>query len=707
MGIFNEFHRKEKPVFTGIARGVGGFAFGKAAAAGGGGAEAVIYTQNSGGIIQTYDAPGGDVYKVHIFTTPGNLVWGDPSVTSIEYTVIGGGGGGGFQHGGGGGAGGLSSTDPTVPAPRRSSPVPITPGSYSVTVGYGGNGHSAYNPAEYPRIRKAAQGDGSSLAYNGGTISVGGGGQGGNYAADPNRYGNSVTNGSAGGGGSTEGDAASPTATAPNSTFGSPGGYGRYAGGGGGGFLTPGGNVAPVSPYNTNPAAANGGGGVGIRMTGPPTERQVVGSLWDPTNSPDPEGGYFAGGGGGGTHGAGQPYRGPAVNGGGAGGFSTPTNARTDPQWNPPAGGNYMGNHAEMHTGGGGGGSGAAGVSGGKGGNGVVIVRYTIPSSDSTERTVASATGGAISVFNCPGDSILGAGQKVIHVFVGSGTFTVPASFNKTVEYVAIGGGGGGGMSGGGGGAGAFVHGTTPISGPGSFAIRVGEGGMGRGNQSQEENGQSGQPTTIAFPSSVTALGGGGGASGSNAAGVAYPGGSGGGGGESATTGGTGADTYPGNSNDVSPANGWGYDGADYASGGPTFAGAGGGGAGGSGTGGDTTNAGVGGPGIRLPSTFHSPLMAPVGNNGGGLGVMNPGAPAPTQLYWVCGGGPGGYEGTGTAKPGGVGGGGYQYGTNINSHPDSHGRTSTGSGGAASNVYNGTNSGGSGACGIVLIAYPV
>ena len=31
MSIFNEFFKKEKPVFTGIARGVGGFGFGAAA----------------------------------------------------------------------------------------------------------------------------------------------------------------------------------------------------------------------------------------------------------------------------------------------------------------------------------------------------------------------------------------------------------------------------------------------------------------------------------------------------------------------------------------------------------------------------------------------------------------------------------------------------------------------------------------------------
>ena len=42
MGIFNEFHKKEKPVFTGIARGIGGFGFG-ASAAGGGAAAGCSY----------------------------------------------------------------------------------------------------------------------------------------------------------------------------------------------------------------------------------------------------------------------------------------------------------------------------------------------------------------------------------------------------------------------------------------------------------------------------------------------------------------------------------------------------------------------------------------------------------------------------------------------------------------------------------------
>jgi len=105
MGIFNEFHRKEKPVFTGIARGVGGFAFG--AAIGGAGGGGVANIEASGGIIHEWTEPGPGVkYRAHIFINPGNF-----DVSSIpgshpgtmEYLVVGGGGGGAGDNGGGGG----------------------------------------------------------------------------------------------------------------------------------------------------------------------------------------------------------------------------------------------------------------------------------------------------------------------------------------------------------------------------------------------------------------------------------------------------------------------------------------------------------------------------------------------------------------------------------------------------------------------------
>ena len=110
MGIFNEFNKKEKPVFTGIARGIGGFAYG-AGAAGGGGSTDFGPPQGlvaSGGIISEYE-DGASVYKAHIFTAPGTF-----TITStgnygstVDYLVVAGGGGAGSGGGGGGGAGGM------------------------------------------------------------------------------------------------------------------------------------------------------------------------------------------------------------------------------------------------------------------------------------------------------------------------------------------------------------------------------------------------------------------------------------------------------------------------------------------------------------------------------------------------------------------------------------------------------------------------
>ena len=106
MSIFNEFFKKEKPVFTGIARGVGGFAFGTSASTGGtGGGENVLA---SGGFLSEYN-DGGVNYVAHIFVGPGTFDLPSanaPSITNLEYLMVGGGGAGGDGDvGGGGGAG--------------------------------------------------------------------------------------------------------------------------------------------------------------------------------------------------------------------------------------------------------------------------------------------------------------------------------------------------------------------------------------------------------------------------------------------------------------------------------------------------------------------------------------------------------------------------------------------------------------------------
>ena len=117
---------------------------------------------------------------------------------------------------------------------------------------------------------------------------------------------------------------------------------------------------------------------------------------------------------------------------------------------------------------------------GGNGGPGFVAIRYTLASIDA-----AKATGGEISTYN----------SKTIHTFRNTGTFTTPAAFNETVEYVVIGGGGSGGASNtdnpGGGGAGAYLTNSTPISGSNTIPVQVGDGGY-RHNPGSDPAGLSG-----------------------------------------------------------------------------------------------------------------------------------------------------------------------------------------------------------------------
>ena len=132
MSIFNEFFKKEKPVFTGITRGMGGFGFGGATGGAGGGLAAPNVNASGGTKVPHNDSPDGRTY--HIFTSPGPFNVTSAGGETIEVLLIGGGGGGqngGDSAGGGGGAGGLVY--------RHS--VPISDGTpYPISVGGGGPG---------------------------------------------------------------------------------------------------------------------------------------------------------------------------------------------------------------------------------------------------------------------------------------------------------------------------------------------------------------------------------------------------------------------------------------------------------------------------------------------------------------------------------------------------------------------------------------
>ena len=173
MSIFRDFFVKQKPVFTGITRGVGGFGFGKAA--GGGGALSAPGVSASGGTKVPYlDSPDGRTY--HIFTSNDNFTVTSAGGENIEVLLIGGGGGGydgGDSAGGGGGAGGLVY--------RHS--VPISAQAYPMVIGSGGPGDNPGGNTTGFSLTALGGGQGcgrGNQAYDGGN-----GGSGSGYSPGP------------------------------------------------------------------------------------------------------------------------------------------------------------------------------------------------------------------------------------------------------------------------------------------------------------------------------------------------------------------------------------------------------------------------------------------------------------------------------------------------------------------------------------------
>ena len=434
----------------------------------------------TGGLINDHQS-GSTFYRTHIFTSSGtfDLTELGSFTESVEILVAGGGGGGGGTTtgpgagAGGGGGGGL----------RFDSTFPVSVSSYSVTIGAGGLGGAKYTSNGGPG-RKGSNGGDSVF--------------------------DSITSAGGGGGGGDRG----PVAAGLPGGSGGGAGWGQdspYAGGTGSG--DPGGTSDSVSPTNGwgNDGGANGpgssigaGGGGGAGATG---------SQGGNGNYDGGDGGaglnytisgfsnfYYCGGGGAGAYsspGTGTPGTGGPGGGANGGAISAP-------------GAGNDGTHA--YGGGGGGGSRISSTAfpGGNGGSGTVVIRYQI---GADQTSIAKATGGFVSFYN----------GKTIHTFNYSGTFTTPASFNETCEYVMIGGGGAGGSvsyRGGGGGAGTYKTGSTPVSGTNSIGVTVGSGGASfvSGSPSPVGNGNA---SSIAFPGTITAPGGGMGGSWANIGGHA------------------------------------------------------------------------------------------------------------------------------------------------------------------------------------------
>ena len=619
----------------------------------------------SGGVINDYTEPGGNVYRAHVFTSSGtfNVTEVGTFESTVEYLVVAGGGAGGTgYYGGGGGAGGLRTNLSGHPKAGSAYPISASPGSYTITIGGGGQ----FSPNVDARGSNGSnsQFGPPNVSSPEAIVSFGGGGGG--------SRGPSVRDGSPGGSGggacstpSTGGNGNTPPTSPPQGNDGGdcPGSPDYGAGGGGAGE----GGQNGRSPYGNR-----GGDGVQVLIAGPAPATTGVGALNPSTSQYQ----WFSGGGG-----SGRDGETPAYNRGGYGGGAV--GAENDASQYAEAG-------TAASGGGGGGGTGSDSTGptlsiGGNGGSGVVILRYKI-----AETQTAKASGGSISFY----------GGKTIHAFTSSGTFITPGSFSETCEYFIVAGGGGGGTDNypsargaGGGGAGGLRTGTTPIGASQTYTVTIGGGGRGGGVNGSGpgiQGGVNGSATTFG-PGPLTVKGGGGGGGHSSpgdgdartvAKDSSDPNGGSGGGGTNA----------PGTDGDGGSGGTYGNDGGD-GEGGANYCGGGGGGAGGTGSVGTNNAGGDGGIGVQIPSTFRDPAAATA------LGRPGPGGAS----YWFAGGG----AGNGTPAGGSGGGPGGPYagggpGGAGNSAAGTQGLSNTGGGGGGSRQV----TGGQGGSGIVVIAYP-
>ena len=241
---------------------------------------------------------------------------------TMNYMVLAGGASGG-SNGGGGGSGGLrSSWYASGGGGAGETPLTLSSGTYTITIGGGGAETTVYQNA-------GTNGTATTISGNATVNTVGGGGGGSNNNSP-------LTGGSGGGSGSGSGGSTGAAGTAGE---GFAGGNGMaashpYTGGGGGGTGAIGGEASGSGP-------GAGGNGAIVSITGTAVSY---------------------GGGGGGTGGTGVGYTGPGGAGGTGGGG---------------AGGAYntTGIAATVNTGGGGGASGDNTGVGGAGGSGKVILR--------------------------------------------------------------------------------------------------------------------------------------------------------------------------------------------------------------------------------------------------------------------------------------------------------------------------------------------
>ena len=364
MSIFRDFFVKEKPVFTGITRGLGGFGFG----GGGGGASTPSPGSASGGNIDAQ--PGGDGYNYHVFTTSGSLVVTGGDILDCELLCVGPGGGGSQGNGaaGGGGAGGVVHVTGHT----------LLSGTYTITIPAGGIGGNIPegSPSPLPGVQGADLTMTSPAPFS---ITAKGGGGGQSWGSNnPNPQANA--NGGSGGGASGNpnniyGVAQQPTtpyvvATGTVNRYGNPGGPtagttpGSFRGSGGGGAGAVGQNYLPSSPHY---GGSGGGGQPFPSFIGPNPAFAPLPSAWKTAVGPT---GHYAGGGAGGSENGGTATPAPGGQGGGGASGAGPNTVPAETMRGIPAVANT----------GGGGGAGwwdpGLAARGGNGANGIVLLRY-------------------------------------------------------------------------------------------------------------------------------------------------------------------------------------------------------------------------------------------------------------------------------------------------------------------------------------------
>tara|TARA_Y100000004_G_scaffold136000_1_gene153929 strand:+ start:174 stop:1181 length:1008 start_codon:yes stop_codon:yes gene_type:complete len=334
MSIFRDFFVKEKPVFTGITRGVGGFGFGKSAAGGGGGGGSSMSA--SGGDLNAETTPDGNTY--HVFYNPGTLTVSGGG--QCDILLVGGGASGRGGHGPGGAGGQVILYESET----------LSAGSYPITVGDGG----AASPPQGINPGNNTTGF-TYTAYGAGldpgippNIPAGWPGFAAMWGPGP-EYGNVNSPSFGSPPGPTAGVGAAGAGGSPSSEY-RPGGDGRQV---------------PVAFLPTNAPAS------------------LISALGS-TPAPSPAWRYFGGGGGqGGGNGFETSQGGNGGLGGGGGAGTGPGGPGGVPGYGYPfTPGGPLGDAGQDRRGGGGGGGGI-GACGStycpakKGGDGVVVVRYS------------------------------------------------------------------------------------------------------------------------------------------------------------------------------------------------------------------------------------------------------------------------------------------------------------------------------------------